>query len=67
MQYAVYCKLAERNNEMSWNQNLPNIFMLRWWCWKNFLITAITEYLRRVLRDPSQNLDNPSVLVTAST
>ena len=34
---------------------------------KCFLATAITEYLKRVLRYPSQNLDQPSVFVTAST
>ena len=34
---------------------------------KSFLIKAIAEYLKRVLRYPNQNLDQPSVLVTAST
>ena len=34
---------------------------------KSFLIKAITEYLKWVLRCPNQNLDQPSVLVTAST
>ena len=34
---------------------------------KSFLIKAITEYLKQVLRCPNQNLDQPSVLVTAST
>ena len=34
---------------------------------KSFLVTAITECLRRVLRYTSQNLDNLSVLVTVST
>ena len=34
---------------------------------KIFLIKTITEYLKRVLRYPNQNLDQPSVLVTAST
>ena len=33
----------------------------------SFLMKAITEYLQRVLRYPNQNLDQPSVLVTAST
>ena len=32
---------------------------------KSFLIKAITEYLKQVLRYPNQNLDQPSVLVTA--
>ena len=31
------------------------------------MVTLITEYLIRILRYPSQNLDNPSVLATAST
>ena len=34
---------------------------------KSFLIKAITEYLKWVLRCPNQNLDQPSVLVTVST
>ena len=34
---------------------------------KTFLIKAITEYLKQVLRYPYQNLDQLSVLVTAST
>ena len=33
---------------------------------KNFLINALTEYLKRVLRYPNQNLDQPSVFETAS-
>ena len=31
------------------------------------MVTLITEYLKRILRYPSQNLDNPSVFVFAST
>ena len=34
---------------------------------KSLLIKAITEYLKRVLQYPNQNLDQPSVPVTAST
>ena len=34
---------------------------------KSLLISAITEYFIRVLRDPNQNLDQPSVLVTLCT
>ena len=34
---------------------------------KSFLIKAVTEYLKWVWRYPNQNLDQPSVLVTAST
>ena len=33
---------------------------------KSFLIKATAEYLKRVLRYLSQNLDHPLVLVTAS-
>ena len=33
---------------------------------KSFLIKPITGYLKRVLRYPDKNLDQPSVLVTAS-
>ena len=66
MQFALHCKLAEKNNELP-----PKPFQIflsggagiR----KSFLIKAITEYLKRVLRYPNQNLDQPSVLVTAST
>ena len=34
---------------------------------RSFLVTTVTEYLKRILRYPNQNLDNPSVVVTAST
>ena len=65
MQYALHCKLVGKNNELP-----PKPFQIflsggagiR----KSFLIKAITEYLKRVLRYPNQNLDQPSVLVTAS-
>ena len=63
MQYSVHCKLAENNNEL---QIISNIFKWRCWCWEKFLATAITEHLRRVLRYPNQNLDQPSAPVTAS-
>ena len=66
MQYAVQCKLAERNNELP-----PTVFKIFLsggaGVGKSYLVTAITEYLRRILRYPNQNLDHPSVLVTAST
>ena len=66
MQHAVYCKLTENNNELE--HKIFQIFLSGGaGVGKSFLVTAITEYLRRVLRYPSQNLDNPSVLVTAST
>ena len=66
MQYALHCKLAEKNNESP-----PKPFQIFLsggaGVGKSFLIKAITEYLKRVLRYPNQNLDQPSVLVTAST
>ena len=66
MQYALHCKLAEKNNEL-----LPKPFQIFLsggaGVGKIFLIKTITEYLKRVLRYPNQNLDQPSVLVTAST
>ena len=66
MQYALHCKLAEINNKSP-----PKPFQIFLsggaGVGKSFLIKAITEYLKRVLRYPNQNLDQPSVLVTAST
>ena len=51
MQYAVHCKLAEKNNEL---QPKPFQIFLSGDAdvGKSFLVTAITEYLRRVLRHP---------------
>ena len=61
----MYCKLAEKNNEL---EPKPfQIILSRGSVRKSFLVTAITEYLRAILRYPSQSFDNPSVLVTAST
>ena len=66
MQYALHCKLAEKNNELP--TKLFQIFLSRGaGVGKSFLIKAITEYLKRVLRYLNQNLDQPSVLVAAST
>ena len=66
MQYALHCKLAEKNNE-----SLPKPFQIFLsggaGIGKSFLIKVITVYLKRVLRYPNQNLDQTSVLVTAST
>ena len=66
MQYALHYKLPEKNNELP-----PKPFQIFLsggaGVGKSFLIKAITEYLKRVLRYPNQNLDQPSVLVTAST
>ena len=60
MQHAVHCKLAEKNNELE-----PKPFQIFLsggaGVGKSFLDTAITEHLRRVLRYPRQNLDNPSL------
>ena len=68
MQYGLPCKLAEKNSEFPpkpfqmflTGKGVPDIA-------KSFLIKAITEYLKRVLRYLHQNLDQSSVLVTAST
>ena len=66
MQYALHCKLAEKNNELP-----PNSFQIFLsggaGIGKSFLIKPITKYLKGVLRYPNQNLDQPSVVVTAST
>ena len=66
MQYTMHCKLAEKNNELP-----PKPFQIFLsggaGIGKSFLIKAMTEYLKQVLRYPNQNLDQPSVLVTAST
>ena len=66
MQYALHCKLAEKNNELP-----PKPFQIFLsggaGVEKSFLVETITEYLQRFLRYPNQNLDQPSVLKTAST
>ena len=65
MQHAVYCKLAEKNTKLE-----PNPFQIfvsgGAGVGKSFLVTT-KEYLKGILRYPSQNPDNPSFLVTAST
>ena len=66
MKHAVYCELAEKNIELE--AKTFQIFLSGGaGVGKSFLVTTITEYLIRILRYPSWNLDNPSVLVTAST
>ena len=67
MQYAVKCRYHERNN-----QSLPDAFYIFLSggevAGKSFLVTTVTQYLKRVLRFPGQLIDKqPSVLVTAST
>ena len=66
MQYALHCKLGEKNNELP-----PKTFQIFLsggaGVGKSFLIKAITEYFKRFLRYPNQNLDQPYVFVTAST
>ena len=53
MQYALDCKLAERNSELS-----PKPFLIflsgSAGVGKSFLIKAVTECLKRVLRYPNQ-------------
>ena len=66
MQYTLHCKLVEKNSELPLK---PFQIFLSGGAGvgKSFLIKAVTEYLKRVLRYPNQNLDQPSILVTAST
>ena len=56
MQYALHCKLAEKNNESP-----PKPFQIFLsggaGVGKSFLIKAISEYLKLVLRYPNQNFD----------
>ena len=58
----MYCKLAEEKKLVA-VQIISNIFQWRCWCWKKLF----SNNNQRVLRYPSQNLDQPSVLVTAFT
>ena len=66
MRYAINCRFSERNDVEP-----PDSFYIFLsggaGVGKSFLVKAITEYLKRILRYPKQNLDEPSVLVTAST
>ena len=66
MQYALHCKLAEKNDELPL---IPFQIFLSGGAGvgKSFLIKPITEQLKRVLRYPNHSLDQVSVLVTAST
>ena len=52
MQYALHCKLAEKSNELP-----PKPFQILSSgsadIAKNFLIKAVTEYLKRILRCPN--------------
>ena len=66
MQYVVHCKLAEKNSELP-SKPFQICLSRGAGIGKSFLSKAITEYLKRVLRYPNQNLDQPSVLVTAYT
>ena len=54
LQYALHCKLAEKNNELP-----PKPFQIFLsddaGVGKSFLIKAITEYLKQILRYPNQN------------
>ena len=66
MQSGLHCKLAEKNNELP-QKPFQILLSGEAGIGKSFLVKAITEYLKRVLRYPNQNLDQPSVLVTVST
>ena len=67
MKYATECRFAENNNKLP--QEPFYIFLSGGaGVGKSFLVNVITEYLKRVLRYPSQTPnEEPSVLVTAST
>ena len=66
MKYAINCRFAEKNNQPP--PEPFNIFLSGGaGVGKSFLVNVITEYLKRILRYPNQTLDEPSVLVTAST
>ena len=62
----MHCKVAEKNNELP-----PKPFQIFLsggaGIGKSFLIKAVTECLKRILRYPNQTLDQPSVFVIAST
>ena len=66
MKYSVESRFAEINNT-----DLPEPFYIFLsdgaGVGKSFLVNVITEYLKRILRYPKQTLDQPSVVVTAST
>ena len=67
MQFAVKYRYAEKNNV---DPPPPFFIFLSGGAGvgKSYLIQVITEFLRRILRYPDQSiLDQPSVLVTAST
>ena len=66
MCYALHCELAKKNNKLP-PKPYHMFFNAVSGIGINFLITAITEYIKWVLGYPNQNLDKPSVLVTVST
>ena len=66
MQYALHCNLAEKNNELP-PRPFQTFLSGGAATGKSFLIKAITEFLKRVLIYPNQNLKQPSVLVSAAT
>ena len=66
MKYSVESRFAEINNT-----DLPEPFYIFLsggaGVGKSFLVNVITEYTKRILKYPKQTLDQPSVVVTAST
>ena len=66
MQHMLQCKLGEESNGLV---PKPYRILLSGGAvvWKSFLVTTIIRYLKSLLRYPNQNLDQPSLLVTAST
>ena len=66
MHYGIQCKLAHINDK---TQPDPFFIFLSGGAGvgNSYLVHTITEYLKIIPKYPSQNLDQPSVLVTAST
>ena len=66
MQYAIQLRLGENNSK---SQPEPFHIFLSGGAGvgKSFLVHVVTEFLKGVLRYPNQNLDQLSLLVTAST
>ncbi|XP_066913784.1 uncharacterized protein [Clytia hemisphaerica] len=66
--YVVTLKLAEKNNSLEKPDPFRILLSGGAGVGKSFLVKALTEQLRKILKEPGQNCDtHPSVLVTAST
>ncbi|XP_066911966.1 uncharacterized protein [Clytia hemisphaerica] len=66
--YVMTLKLAEKNNSLEKPDPFRILLSGGAGVGKSFLVKALTEQLRKILKEPGQNCDtHPSVLVTAST